>query len=108
MASIKVNKNKLPQLPQIINDLMADAITKAAGDIVAHADPNTPVDTGHLKNDKEIEVDGLSGKVHWKSDYALYVHEGTRYRPSQPFAADAAEKVAPSLAQALDGLEGKV
>lgn len=108
MASIRVNKNKLPQLPQIINQLAEDAITKAAGDIVAHADPITPVDTGHLKNDKEIEVNGLSGKVHWKSDYALYVHEGTRFQPSRPFAADAAEKVAPSLEQALNELEGSI
>ena len=108
MASIRVRKNKLPHLGKLINDTTNDAIAKAVNDVVAYADPNTPVDTGHLKNDKEIELEDLGGKVHWKADYALYVHEGTRHMPASPFAADAVEKVAPSLEDALRALEGKV
>jgi len=105
---IKIRMNKLPSLPSTIDAVVSDAISKAVNDVAAVADGDTPVDTGHLKNDKEITADGLSGSVHWLSDYALHVHEGTRYQPSRPFAANAVEKVAPSLEQSLHEIEGRL
>lgn len=108
MATINVRMNKLPSLPHTLNSVVEDAITKAVHDIEAHADPLTPVDTGNLKNSKHTEINGLSARLHWQAEYALYVHEGTRYQPATPFAADAVEKVQPSLEQALSELEGRL
>lgn len=107
MATIKVKYNRLPQAGDVLEQGMSTAITKFLGDVEANADAITPVVTGNLKNNKEIEVNGLSGKIHWKAEYALYVHEGTRYQASQPFAADGFEKALPSLTEALEGMEGE-
>lgn len=108
MATIIVRKNKLPILDEIIEATVADAIAKTVYDVVAYADPNTPVDTGTLKNNKEIETTPTQGRVHWKAEYALYVHEGTRHMPAAPFASDAVEKAAPALEEAIRELEGRI
>ena len=106
MATVKVKFNRLPQAQNVLEQGISTAITKFLGDVEANADAVTPVLTGHLKNDKETVVDGMQGKIHWKADYALYVHEGTRYQSSQPFAQDGFDKALPSLADAFNGMEG--
>ena len=107
MAHVKVRFNRLPKADKVLKQAIGDAITKFLGDVEANADAITPVDTGTLKNNKETTVEGMSGKIHWKAEYALYVHEGTRYQGSRPFASDGFEKALPSVEQAFQEMEGK-
>ena len=106
--TIRVNRNDLPQVGSRLNEAIGDAITAFVNDVVAFADPETPVDTGTLKNRKTIETEGLSGKVHWEADYALFVHEGTRSMPARPFATNAFEKATPALMDRLKSLEEEI
>jgi HK97 gp10 family phage protein len=103
--SIRVKYNRLPQAKDVLQQQVETAFTKFLGDAEANADAITPVDTGHLKNDKTTEVSGMHGSITWHAEYALYVHEGTRYQGAQPFASDGFEKAVPSLIQAFEGME---
>ena len=62
--------------------------------------------TGYLRNSIMSESRGLMGKVEAFADYAIYVHEGTRFMRGRPFFDKAVErqlKVLPKeLAKKLD------
>lgn len=43
-----------------------------AEDVVNTAEPNTPSDTGRMKKDVLKQVLGLSGKIKWNKNYAVF------------------------------------
>lgn len=56
---------------------------------------NCPVDTGYLRSTREVIIDPAAGKVTvaYRANYAIFVHDGTRYMPARPFLADAMRQV---------------
>lgn len=50
-----------------------------------------PVDTGFLRNNIIVEVDGKWARIiKATAEYAIFVEMGTRFTPAQPFLAPAA------------------
>lgn len=52
---------------------------------------NTPVDTGRLRSSHQTMFSSLRGVLEPTAEYAIYVHEGTRYMRARPFLLRAVE-----------------
>lgn len=100
--------NKLPDASSNLRTAVNDVIDKFITDVDSLATPNVPVDTGKLKNSKEVELGDLNGKIAWTAEYAAFVNDGTRYMAPRPFASDAVAKAQPNLQEALKQVEGKL
>lgn len=65
------------------------------------AKANCPVDTGRLRASIGVSqsagADGAVTTVQATADYAIYVHEGTRYTRARPFLRDALNEVLRTL-----------
>lgn len=109
-TTVRIKTNNLGRIAAKVPLAVGDILTKGVHDIDAHATAATPVDTGKLKNSKEVEIGngGLENKISWSAEYAGFVNFGTRKMPAQPFASDAVEKVQPSILAALQQLEGRL
>lgn len=107
---MKVVYNNIGSVKRALPNEVSQVVRKGTFDIDAHATANTPVDTGALKNSKQVEIagDGMSSKISWSADHAIYVHEGTRRMAARPFAKDAFDKVAPSIVDALNQLASRL
>jgi HK97 gp10 family phage protein len=65
-------------------------LTRLGNRVVNNAKGRCPVDTGNLRS--SIRLDLLSNgeaEVSANTEYAGYVHDGTRYVPARPFLRDA-------------------
>ena len=80
---VRVRSNRIGEVKAKLPDLVDVAIQKFIMDVIALADPDTPVDTGHLKSNKVIDIGHLKAVLVWAASYALYVHEGTRFMPAR-------------------------
>lgn len=73
------------RIPQLRGEMQAKAsliVGKAAHDLRAHAQRNTPVDTGYLKNSMYLRRNGYAwARIGYSADYAVFVEKGTRGRP---------------------------
>ena len=74
-----------------INEGTIRALTRSINLVDGQAKLNTPVDTGLLKSSNKSNVDKrkLIATETNNTEYALWVHEGTRYQKAQPFMRDA-------------------
>lgn len=83
------------QAPRLMNNELKDALTKSAINLEGISIMNSPVKTGYLRASHEFKVDGMGldmkATIGPTADYAVFVHEGTRFQRSQPFLRDAAE-----------------
>jgi hypothetical protein len=57
----------------------------------------TPVDTGRLRQSYETAFTPLKGVLEPKTDYAYWVHEGTRRMRARPFLAQGLEESDPQI-----------
>lgn len=107
---MKVVYNNLDKVKAALPIEVSQVVRKGTFDIDAHATANTPVDTGQLKNSKQVEIaaDGMSSKISWSAEHAIWVHEGTRKMAARPFAKDAFDKIAPSIVEALNQLASRL
>jgi len=103
-VTVQIISNKLPPMPARLNAAVKDITKTALFQVVAIADPLTPVDTGFLKSAKEITDDS----VHWLADYAAYQDKGTVHIAPRLFATTAAERVRPQWILALRQIEGRL
>lgn len=103
-VTITITHNRLPPMPANLNRAAKDITKTALFQVVAIADPLTPVDTGFMKNAKEIGDD----HVHWLADYAAYQNMGTVHVPPRLFATTGAERVRPQWIRALSQIEGRL
>lgn len=110
-ANVTVTKNILPRIESRFAPEIADTLNTGVFDLVAAADPRTPVDTGDLKNKKQLDMasgGNLSASVTWTMDYAAYVDQGTVYQAPQPYATTTADAVFPGVIANLTALEGRL
>lgn len=54
---------------------------------------NAPVDTGRLRVSIASDIRPMQASVRTNTNYASYVHDGTRYIRARPFLGDAVEQV---------------
>ena len=52
----------------------------------------TPVDTGRLRASHQTTFSPLRGVLEPTAEYAIYVHEGTRYMRARPFLLQSVQK----------------
>lgn len=75
----------------------AQWLTRVGNQVVNSAKRKANVDTGLMRSRiefrLEVEAGGLVGRVEAKTNYAFWVHQGSRGRPGNPFLTDALAEV---------------
>lgn len=92
----------LNQSPEIVKKYLNNAIRKSIIDIQSTAVPVTPIDTGRLRSSYEIEFGDLRGSTGPTAEYAIYVHEGTRYMKGRPFLKQALDNNVAKIEQTIN------
>lgn len=102
--TLEVKYNHFPALAKKWPQEAADIQGHIVGMIIQIADPLTPVLTGNLKNNKQIDFGGIgkAGFVHWLAPYTGYVVFGTRHMAARPFIQTAVAQVQPIFEQAIE------
>ena len=102
----EIRKNDFPAIAARLPQAAADVQGRTVLMVVQAADPNTPVATGNLKNNKDINTGGIGqpGHVHWQAPYTGFVHNGTRYMAARPFILQAVQQVWPIFQDAMKEL----
>lgn len=102
---IKVSfKPSLASLGKSIGDadiakLLREQINSIALRVERYAKQLTPVDTGRLRASigTSWTIQGLGAIIQTNTDYAVYVHEGTRYMRGRPFMERGADMAAQNI-----------
>lgn len=108
---MRVVFNHFPRIAVRFEPEVVDIVNTGVFDLVATADPMTPVDTGDLKGHKQFDMasaGNIAAKVTWTMGYAAYVDQGTTRMAAQPYATPAADAVFPTVVANLSALEGRI
>lgn len=108
---IEITFNKLTAIAARFPGEVSDITNSAIHDLVRHAAPNTPVDTGNLKSAQTQQLASPAKQEasnHWTAGYAAYVNGGTARMAARPFASSAAEAVKPRWINQLKVLERRI
>jgi len=98
MANLKVEIRGLKSLqrqfarsPQIVGKRLNEAINRATIILTNYLKTGgiTPVDTGQMKRSIRPIITHLKSTIAPHTNYAIYVHEGTRFMTGRPFLATA-------------------
>ncbi len=82
--------------------IATDLVLEFGNDTVTYATPRTPVDTGLLRSQNQNEVNPpvgfrVEGAAFNPTEYAPYVHDGTRFMEARPFLVEGATIAAQRL-----------
>lgn len=81
--------------PRLMSKELGNAIKKATFLVDARSKINTPVDTGRLRASHRTMFQGVgqqfAGIVQPVANYAMFVHEGTKFMQGRPFLRTALE-----------------
>ena len=99
--TVKISNDKLPKVATSFEAKVAEVTQLAIYQVVALADPITPVLTGDLRNKKIIGPDF----VHWTMPYAAFQDKGTIHIAPKLFGTGSAERVRPEWIKALMQIE---
>ena len=96
MPSISIKITNLPQIkaafsaaPAKMTRGLNTAIQKTVFAIEGDSMRNTPVLTGRLRASHRTLFSNLRGEVGPHTNYAIFVHQGTRYMKARPFLFNA-------------------
>ena len=103
---ITVLQNDFFSIADRFGNGIMEVMANGAMNIIAAADPRTPVDTGALKGNKTVDVSTTGLTVGWNEDYAGYQELGTRHVAPKHFASGAMDQVGPSILQELASVLG--
>ena len=90
-------RKALSQYPSIAKEYFARAIETMTWQLNRQAKRRSPVDTGRMRSSIYPTIRPDEGIVQPNVEYAIYVHEGTRYQKAQPFLLEALEDVQPDV-----------
>lgn len=89
--SVTINSNaeqlakKFDKDVERIKQFLEKAVHTASFVVFRTAKIRTPSDTGRLRNSMTNDIRGLTATIRPNTDYAVFVHEGTRYMRSRPY-----------------------
>lgn len=63
---------------------------------------NTPVDTGRLRASISSDIRPMQATVSTHTNYARYVHDGTRRMRARPFMSEAEKQVGPQIPSIIE------
>lgn len=116
-TEIVVTINKFPQIISRFRPEVNRVLKKTTMDIYALSQTTVPVRKdqrkvkgGALKNSgvTEYSDSAMEGSVTYGIEYAVYVHEGTRYMPARPFLKNAYDDRIDAMITALSHLERRL
>ena len=87
----------LDSAPDKVVRAIGNVIQKTAYLIERGAKVNAPVDTGRLRSSISASIRPMTATIAANVNYAVFVHEGTRYMASRPFLFDATRDVEPQI-----------
>lgn len=91
MSTIKVTIDAskvgqyLDKLPFKLKSALDTGLRKATAIIEGESKKQTPVDSGRLRSSIHSSFGWLKSTISTNTNYAVYVHEGTRYMTGRPF-----------------------
>lgn len=102
MISISIKGSSELQLyfktrPQKIMEALSRGLKGAALLIERESKIVTPVDTGRLRGSIFSTIHQTYATVQPNTDYAIYVHEGTRFMSPRPFMAEGTQNAAKDI-----------
>lgn len=84
--------NFFGQLPMHIKRALNNAIRKSAFLVERESKRVAPVDTGRLRSSIFTIIEPLKATVQPRTNYAIFVHEGTFKMASRPFMREGGER----------------
>lgn len=95
---------KFKQSPLIVGKRLSEAITRSTLLLVRELKTGgiVPVRTGQLKQSIRPEIKPLKSTIAPHTNYAIFVHEGTRYMRARPFLKHAVERKQRQVQQEFD------
>ncbi len=84
-------RNFFGRLPRNVKTAITTTIRKSAFIIERQSKRVTPVDTGRLRSSISSDITPFSATVAPHTNYAVFVHEGTRFMTARPFMHKGAE-----------------
>ena len=104
--------DKLNKYPRESETIVNKAIKVSIFDVQAKAVPMTPIKSGDLRRSYTTTFSNLRGILWPNIEYALYVHEGTRYMRGRPYLTDglrsAQSKLDTNFQWAIDEISKKL
>ena len=88
----------LKKSPKEFERAVQNAIYKGALLIERFSKINAPVDTGRLRSSISTDLRPLEATIGPHVNYAIFVHEGTRFITGRPFMKNAAEQADKQIA----------
>lgn len=82
-------KRAFNKAPALTVKALNKAIQRSIFQVERDSKQNTPVRTGYLRSSHITNFTDLRGELIPEADYAIYVHEGTRFLRPRPFLMDA-------------------
>jgi len=101
--SLKSVQRKMIVVPTVINNDLPKGLKKAAFIVEGESKKLTPVDTGRLRSSIYTTVKTMSAIVQPKTNYALFVHEGTRRMKPRKFMTEGLERSETRIARIFKG-----
>ena len=107
--TLKIVKNKLPQLIEQMPGVCDAIVRKTTFDVGNDAREHSPFHLGHLRVSHHEEFPApMTGEVAVGADYAGYVHDGARGRAPRPWLAEATMRQFGPFQDAFRALEDLV
>lgn len=101
MATVMINRGALTAMLRGPQGPVARMLAAKALQVTNQAKQGCPVDTGRLRSSIRWSLGqdgiGLFALVGTDVNYAIYVHNGTRYMAARPFLLDAMRAVGVSI-----------
>lgn len=76
---------KLGTTPERLAGAMSRAIRKSAFLVERGGKTKSPVDTGRMRSSISASITSVRAVIQPNVDYAIFVHEGTRFMRARPF-----------------------
>jgi HK97 gp10 family phage protein len=89
----------ISELPGVINAAIQRTIYKVTLLVERLGKQKSPVDTGRLRASISSDIHPMNATVSTHTNYAIYVHDGTRYMRGRPFMRQAADDVLPQVSE---------
>lgn len=94
VEGLKEAQALLKKYPQRAEEEFDKAIIASIIAVDRESKKRSPVDTGRMRSSiQHRKIDALTGEVKTGVNYAIYVHEGTRYMSGRPFLREAIDSL---------------
>lgn len=87
-VAIRINE---PGIAELGRTRLMPWLVQLGNRVMNNSAVRVPVDTGYLRSSRVLTPDegSLSVRVSYRANYAIFVHNGTRYMTGRPYLTDA-------------------